>query len=115
MYDKVLEELSELQEAIESTDQGHIEEELGDVFFSLINYARFLKVDADKALESCNQKFIKRFNLMEQLAADQGRSITDPDMLFKEMDDLWEAAKQKLKKELGVQGSINGDGSQAEQ
>ncbi|GAB3350307.1 nucleoside triphosphate pyrophosphohydrolase [Arachidicoccus ginsenosidivorans] len=115
VYDKVLEELSELQEAIESTDQGHIEEELGDVFFSLINYARFLKVDADKALESCNQKFIKRFNLMEQLAADQGRSITDPDMLFKEMDDLWEAAKQKLKKELGVQGSINGDGSQAEQ
>jgi len=97
VYLKVQEELSELQNAIQTGNQQDIQEELGDVFFSLVNYARFLKVDADKALQGCNQKFIKRFNLMEQMAKDQGRSITDADLSFEQMDALWEAAKQKLK------------------
>jgi len=105
VYNKVLEELNELSEAAASDDQAHIEEELGDVFFSLINYARFLKVDADKALESCNQKFILRFNRMEALAAASGKSITDKDQSFEALDQLWELAKKQLKQE-----SIKGKG-----
>lgn len=97
VYAKVLEELQELQQAVQAGDQAASEEELGDVFFSLINYARFLKVDADKALEGTNRKFIQRFNLMEKLCADQGRSITDPTLDLEQLDGLWNEAKKILK------------------
>lgn len=97
VYDKVQEEMQELLEAEKAGDPAAVEEELGDVFFSLINYARFLKVDPDKALEGCNRKFIDRFNLMERLAEERGRSITDADLHFDEMNNLWNEAKQILK------------------
>ncbi|WP_224069735.1 nucleoside triphosphate pyrophosphohydrolase [Arachidicoccus terrestris] len=97
VYDKVQEEMQELLEAEKAEDPAAMEEELGDVFFSLINYARFLKLDPDKALEGCNRKFINRFNLMERLAEERGRRITDADLHFDEMNNLWNEAKQILK------------------
>ena len=99
VYQKLEEELSELNEAVKEADQKAIEEELGDVFFSLINYARFLKVDADKALESSNRKFISRFNMMEELAKQNGTDITA--LSFEAMDDLWNQAKKVLKAKQG--------------
>ncbi|HPZ88930.1 MAG TPA: nucleoside triphosphate pyrophosphohydrolase, partial [Flavihumibacter sp.] len=65
VWEKVEEEMHELQEAVASGDQAHQEEELGDLFFSLVNYARFLQVDAEHALEQTNKKFIYRFTNME--------------------------------------------------
>lgn len=97
VYNKVQEEMQELLEAEKAGEPAAVEEELGDVFFSLINYARFLKVDPDKALERCNRKFIDRFNLMERLAEERGGSITNADLHFDEMNNLWNEAKQILK------------------
>ena len=97
VYNKVQEEMQELLEAEKAGEPAAVEEELGDVFFSLINSARFLKVDPDKALERCNRKFIDRFNLMERLAEERGRSITNADLHFDEMNNLWNEAKQILK------------------
>jgi len=99
VYGKVQEELLELQQAVTAEDTAGMEEELGDVFFSLINYARFLNIDADKALEGCNRKFIRRFTLMEELAGQNGLSITDPGLSFDQMDQLWNTAKRILKEE----------------
>ena len=97
VYRKVEEELQELKEAVDRQDQKNMEEELGDVFFSLINYARFLHLDADRALEACNRKFIKRFTLMEKLASDNGVSLTDENFSLEQMDKLWNEAKIILK------------------
>ena len=85
---KVNEELQELEEARLSGDQDHIEEEFGDVLFSLVNYARYLKVDPETALERINKKFKSRFQYIEEKA-------TQPlqDMTLEQMDELWNAAK----------------------
>lgn len=93
VQDKVNEEVAELYEAVESGNQKDIEEEFGDVFFALINYARFVKVDPERALELTNKKFIRRFQLVESRAEEQGKSLHD--MTLWEMDELWNQVKAK--------------------
>ncbi len=93
VWDKVQEELGELTEAIESKDQDKIEDEMGDVFFSLINFARFLQVDAENALERTNKKFISRFKKMETAAALENKMLHD--MSLEEMDALWNKIKHQ--------------------
>jgi len=93
VYKKVEEEIKELQEAVVENDPTHIEEEWGDVVFSLINYARFLKIDPETALEKINQKFIHRFNAMESLAKQQNKRLEN--MSLAEMDALWVDIKRK--------------------
>lgn len=89
---KVQEELRELQEAVSEQDQEHVEEELGDVFFSLVNYARFLQVDPETALEKTNKKFIQRFNHMEANATATGTSLDK--MTLEEMEAFWQRVKK---------------------
>jgi MazG family protein len=91
VWDKVEEEIGEMQSAIRSAQPDHIEEELGDVFFSLINYARFLQMDAENALERTNKKFISRFTQMEEAAMKQNKNLHD--MTLEEMDAIWNAMK----------------------
>jgi MazG family protein len=93
VWEKVKEEMAELQEAVAVGDTGKIEEEFGDLIFSLVNYARFLHIDAENALERTNRKFISRFTRMEEVARAQGRSLAD--MSLQEMDGLWNAIKQQ--------------------
>ena len=92
VWEKVEEEIGELKEAVAAADQDHIEEEFGDVLFSMINYARFIGVDPETALEKINKKFKSRFEYIEQHSP---RPLTD--MSLQEMDDLWNEAK-KLQK-----------------
>lgn len=93
VWEKVEEELGELKESVAGGDSVKMEEELGDVFFSLVNYARFLHIDAEGALEKTNRKFRERFQQMEQLAAEQGRSLSE--MTLAEMDALWNTIKKQ--------------------
>ncbi len=95
VYKKVEEELAELKEAIEENDAAHTEEEFGDVLFSLVNYARFINVDAEAALEKTNQKFIRRFRQMEEMAAAKGLTLNN--MTLAQMDSLWNEIKQNKK------------------
>ncbi len=95
VWKKVEEEMNELQEAVISNDKSHIEEEFGDVLFSLINYARFLKVDAEGVLEKTNQKFINRFTGMEKMAKKMGKPMAD--MSLEEMDAMWNEIKKQNK------------------
>lgn len=92
VWDKVQEEMGELTEAIATGDNDRIEDELGDVFFSLVNFARFLQVDAENALERTNKKFIDRFTKMEHAAALENRFLHD--MTLTEMDALWNRIKK---------------------
>ncbi|MDB5196988.1 MAG: mazG [Flaviaesturariibacter sp.] len=92
VWEKVEEEIEELKEAIQTEDQNKIEDEYGDVLFSMVNFARFLKVDAENALERTNKKFISRFTQMEALATQKGRSLAD--MNLEEMDALWNEIKR---------------------
>lgn len=93
VWDKVEEEKNELLEAIAGGDQDKIEDELGDVFFSLINFARFLQVDAENALERTNKKFIDRFTKMEKEAMQDGQNLQE--MSLEEMDALWNRVKKQ--------------------
>ena len=93
VWDKVEEEIAELKEAISLGDAGKTEEEFGDLAFSLVNYARFLQVDAENALEKTNKKFIRRFTQMEQAAASQNRMLAD--MSLTEMDAIWNSIKKQ--------------------
>ena len=93
VWDKVEEELAELKEVMVAGDQDRIEDEMGDVFFSLVNLARFLQVDAENALERTNKKFIERFTRMESAAAAQNRFLHD--MTLEEMDALWNSIKHQ--------------------
>ncbi|MGB2231983.1 MAG: nucleoside triphosphate pyrophosphohydrolase [Flavobacteriaceae bacterium] len=92
VFDKLKEELAELELEINQGNKDNIENELGDVFFSLINYARFLKVNPENALERTNKKFIKRFKYLEDKARLMNKSLHD--MTLKEMDVYWEEAKK---------------------
>jgi XTP/dITP diphosphohydrolase len=92
VWDKVQEELEELQVEVKSGDQDKIEAEFGDVLFSMINYARFLKVNPEDALERTNKKFIKRFMYLESKAGELGKPIAE--MTLAEMDVFWEEAKR---------------------
>ena len=90
VWDKVEEELDELKvEVTQNSDR--VEDEFGDVLFALINYARFIKVNPEDALEKTNRKFIKRFQYIEQKAKESGRFIGD--LTLDEMEALWEEAK----------------------
>ncbi len=91
VFEKVEEELSELKVEIANGDKDAIESEFGDVLFSMINYARFLKVNPENALERTNKKFIKRFQYLESKAEDLNKSLKD--MTLSEMDVFWEEAK----------------------
>ncbi|NJX17531.1 MazG nucleotide pyrophosphohydrolase domain-containing protein, partial [Tamlana crocina] len=84
--------LEELQHEIDGDNQQKIEEEFGDVMFSMINYARFLKVNPEDALERTNKKFIKRFQYLEGKAKELNKSLKD--MTLAEMDVYWEEAKK---------------------
>ncbi len=95
VWEKIIEEQEELTQAVQSGIQEDIEEELGDLLFSIINYSRFIKVDAEQALSITNNKFTQRFMQMEKLAKENGRPLTD--MSLAEMDELWKKVKQKNK------------------
>ena len=93
VWEKVEEEKLELSEAVLSGNKEHIEEEAGDLFFSVINYVRFLKVDAENSLELTNKKFIKRFTLMEEAVQNKGMKLSD--MTLEEMDAIWNKIKKQ--------------------
>ncbi|TCJ19554.1 nucleoside triphosphate pyrophosphohydrolase [Flaviaesturariibacter flavus] len=93
VWEKVDEELAELREAAAGGDPKKVEEEFGDLLFSLVNFARFLNVDAENALAVTNNKFTSRFTQMEERAARKGRSLND--MTLAEMDALWNEIKQE--------------------
>ena len=92
VWDKVQEELSELQVEIKAGNQDNIEAEFGDVIFSMINYARFLNVNPEDALERTNKKFIKRFQYLESKAGELSKPLMD--MTLAEMDVFWNEAKK---------------------
>lgn len=91
VFEKLQEELAELQHEISGNNQDKIEQEFGDVLFSMINYARFLKIDPESALERTNMKFIKRFQHLESKAKQKGVSLKN--MTLDEMDVYWNEAK----------------------
>lgn len=91
VFEKVQEELAELQEEVTAANQDKIEAEFGDVLFSMINYARFLKVNPEDALERTNKKFIKRFMHLEQRSKELEKPIKE--MNLDEMNTYWEEAK----------------------
>jgi XTP/dITP diphosphohydrolase len=95
VWDKVKEEMEELHEVVQQGQPDEIEDEFGDVLFSLVNYSRFLKVDAENALERTNKKFIRRFQQMEQMATAQGKTLAE--MSLTEMDGLWNEVKKSEK------------------
>jgi len=91
VWEKVKEEEGEFKEALASEDKAAAEEEFGDLLFSLINYARFKNIDPETALEKTNQKFLRRFQGMEQIAASEGKNFAS--MNLQEMDALWNQIK----------------------
>jgi XTP/dITP diphosphohydrolase len=91
VFEKVQEELAELQEEIKVGNPSKMEAEFGDVLFSMINYARFLNVNPENALERTNKKFINRFQYLESKAKETGKTLKD--MTLGEMDVYWEEAK----------------------
>ena len=93
VWRKVEEEIGELKVAEKQGEKEAIELEFGDILFSLINYARFLQIDPEAALEKTNQKFIQRFKAMETIALNNGYSLTD--LSLAQMDDLWNLVKKK--------------------
>ncbi|RYF86854.1 MAG: nucleoside triphosphate pyrophosphohydrolase [Chitinophagaceae bacterium] len=93
VWEKVKEEEAELNEAIAIGEPAHMEEEFGDVLFSLVNFARFLNIDAENALEVTNKKFIKRFTQMEEKAVEGGKPLAE--MSLEEMDAIWNQIKRK--------------------
>lgn len=95
VFKKIQEELDELQVEVTENNTEKIEEELGDVLFSIINYARFLKTDAEAALEKTNKKFISRFKKMEEIAIEKGTTLHQ--LTLEEMDELWNSIKKQPK------------------
>jgi XTP/dITP diphosphohydrolase len=93
VWKKVEEEIGELKEAIQLDEKDKIDEEFGDVLFSLVNYARFLQVDAEGVLERTNKKFIYRFQQMETIAASRGKKLQD--LSLTEMDAIWNEVKKQ--------------------
>ena len=93
VWDKVEEELQEFQEEVKAGDQNNIESEFGDVLFSMINYARFLGINPENALERTNKKFIERFTYLERKAKEHNLKLED--LTLKQMDQYWEEAKKQ--------------------
>lgn len=97
VWDKVQEELEELKVELAKGDKENSTQELGDFIFSVINAARLFKLNPDNALEKTNQKFIRRFNYVEDHSLKQGKNLKD--MSLEEMDKLWDEAKLQEKKD----------------
>ena len=95
VWEKVQEELTELNEEIKNGNNASIEKEFGDVLFSMINYARFIGVNPENALEKTNKKFINRFQFLEKTASKNGKKLTE--MSLTEMDVIWEKSKEFFK------------------
>ena len=93
VWDKVLEEIEELKVEVQKGDNERIESEFGDVLFALTNYARFIDVNPEDALERTNKRFIKRFQIMEKIINKDGLNLSD--MKLSEMDVFWEKAKEE--------------------
>ena len=93
VWDKVKEEIGEFQAEVANMDKEKAEAEFGDVMFSLINAARLYKINPDNALELTNQKFIRRFNYLEEHTIKEGKNLKD--MSLEEMDAIWNEAKKK--------------------
>lgn len=93
VWEKVEEETNELKAAVALNNSNQMEEELGDLLFSLINYARFLGIDPENALERTNKKFISRFTQMEVLANNDNKNLSE--MNLEEMDALWNKVKMQ--------------------
>ena len=91
VWDKVMEEITELQAEVKKGDRKRIESEFGDVLFALTNYARFIDVNPEDALERTNKRFIKRFQIMENIIEEEGVSLND--MSLDQMDVYWDRAK----------------------
>lgn len=92
VWEKIREELAELQEAVAEGNKDHVEEELGDVLFSVVNLARFLKVDSEIALMGCNRKFRQRFGVVEQMVQESGKGWQD--FSLEQLDVFWDKAKK---------------------
>jgi XTP/dITP diphosphohydrolase len=95
VWEKVQEELTELNEEIKAGNKENTEKEFGDVLFSMINYARFIDVNPENALEKTNKKFINRFQYLEKAAKEEGKDLSD--MSLTEMDVYWEKSKEFFK------------------
>ena len=93
VWEKVEEEIKELQAEIQLNSKDKIEEEFGDVLFSMINYARFLNIDPEEALEKTNKKFIQRFQYLENASSEIGKPLKD--MTLEEMNVFWNESKKK--------------------
>ncbi len=93
IWNKVREELGELEREVQQQDQAHIEQEFGDLLFSLINAARLYDIDPENALERTNKKFIRRFRHLEANTLQKGRSLKE--MSLEEMNVIWEEAKKQ--------------------
>ncbi len=91
-FSKVYEEINELNNAIDRNDSPDIEDEFGDLLFSCVNVSRFIGVDSEEALKNATDKFIRRFNAVEQLAEEKGISMNDSSL--NELDLLWDNAKE---------------------
>jgi XTP/dITP diphosphohydrolase len=91
VWSKVEEEIIEFKEEVLKGNKKNTEEEFGDILFSLINYARFLKINSDTALERANKKFIRRFNFIETRAKKLNKSVSD--LSLQEMENFWEESK----------------------
>ena len=95
VWNKVKEEISEFEDEVENMDKDKATSEFGDIMFSLINAARLYKINPDTALELTNQKFISRFNYVEDKARESGRAINE--LTLEEMDEYWNQAKRSNK------------------
>jgi len=95
VYRKIIEEIDELKQAIKEKKKRHVEEELGDLYFALVNLTRHLKIDAEHALNLANNKFIGRFNKLEQRFKDNKQNLSDATLA--EMDKVWEEIKRSKK------------------
>lgn len=91
VWDKIHEEIQELKEAQSNGSISHIEEEIGDVIFSIVNLARFLEISAESALRKTNRKFTKRFKAVEDELKKRGKEVEDSNL--EEMDEIWERIK----------------------
>lgn len=100
VWEKVMEESDEVKESVQALNKNpsdellllKVEDEIGDLFFSVVNYARFLKIDPDQALARTNHKFMKRFQEMEKVVVAKGKKMTD--MSLEEMDEIWDQVKK---------------------
>lgn len=95
VFTKLNEEITELKEAVDSNDKNNIEEEIGDILFTVVNISRYMKVDASTALSKTNTKFTERFKFIEKSLKSRGKKLTDSSL--EEMDVLWNEAKAQFK------------------